>query len=306
VIPPLRPDRVAAIQARYDASTPGHWHLDPEPHTDPDAVRTTVDGWHHGIGILQFRGWKADENRQFVLNARDDIGQLLADRERYVDRADLVSRIGELELALGGAVGMLFSASVAVSAGLLPDLDRLREGAEELRQVQYKGIGKDSGDAVQAPAGESTQAAPAQVWHVYEEDTPQLSTPRLFTSKAAAEQGSIDLFQEMENYCPDYSWQPGEDESWELLAGSEPVGIYLAPVAVKGEGHDVAPDFFQPGRAYTRGRWTFHCLAVAPRPWNGETRAVGYLSRDDGTGSTVDWGATDWAHAGWTEAGEVR
>lgn len=137
--PPLRPDRVAAIQARYDAATPGHWHLNPEPHTDPDAVRTTVSGWHHGIGVLQFRGWKAAENREFVLNARDDVGQLLNDRELYADRANLVARIGDLELALGGAVGMLFSASVAVNAGLLPDLDKLRQGTEELRRIQYAG-----------------------------------------------------------------------------------------------------------------------------------------------------------------------
>ncbi|MFH9826762.1 hypothetical protein [Streptomyces bobili] len=60
------------------------------------------------------------------------------------------------------------------------------------------------------------------------------------------------------------------------------------------------PDFFQPDRTYQRRRWLFHCLAVAPDPFNGETRAVGFLHRlgepATATGLTPD----DWAHGEWT------
>ncbi|MEE4546502.1 hypothetical protein V2S66_31620 [Streptomyces sp. V4-01] len=176
--------------------------------------------------------------------------------------------------------------------------------AAELRKL----AGKDTDDARQAPAGESTQAAPVQVWHVYEEDAPQLSAPQLFTSKAAAEQGSIDLFQEMENYCPDYSWQPGEGGSWELLAGGEPVGIYLAPVAVKGDACNAAPDFFRPDRTYTRpssyGRTaSFRVTHISTPPGGGERMAFGWKHLGEYDAWT-DYSSDDFA--AWTEVGEAR
>lgn len=170
-------------------------------------------------------------------------------------------------------------------------------------------FGKDTGGAPQASAGESTQAAPAQVWHVYEEDTPQLSAPRLFTSKAAAEQGSIDLFQEMENYCPDYSWQPGEDESWELLAGGEPVGIFLTPVSV-GDDPAAVPDFFRPDRTYTRsshGRPVEFYVTHVSTPPGGTTLTAFGWHRIGGYDTWRDHTSDDFA--AWTEApagGESR
>lgn len=72
------------------------------------------------------------------------------------------------------------------------------------------------------------------VWHVFEEDTPRPVVPPLFASKAAAEGEAIARYEEMDGSCPDYSWRPGDDESCELLAGGDPVGIYLAPAPVHG------------------------------------------------------------------------
>jgi hypothetical protein len=69
-----------------------------------------------------------------------------------------------------------------------------------------------------------------------------------------------------------------------------------------GLAEEGASDFFQPGRTYQRGRWLFACLAVAPRPWDGEVRAVGYLYRPaDGTGTTESLSPHSWEHDGWTE-----
>jgi hypothetical protein len=65
------------------------------------------------------------------------------------------------------------------------------------------------------------------------------------------------------------------------------------------------PDFFQVDHTYTRGRWTFRCFAVEPITWgNGETRAVGYLTRSDGTGDACGLDPDDWAHGGWTDTTE--
>lgn len=62
------------------------------------------------------------------------------------------------------------------------------------------------------------------------------------------------------------------------------------------------PDFFEPDHTYQRGRWQFQCLAVAPAPfWGGDVRAVGYLTRQDGTGSVVGLDPEDWAHGTWRE-----
>lgn len=60
------------------------------------------------------------------------------------------------------------------------------------------------------------------------------------------------------------------------------------------------PDFFQPDVTYERGRWRFTCLAVAAAPWDGETRAVGFLTRGDGTGSAHGMTADNWTDDGWT------
>ncbi|MEU1082333.1 hypothetical protein ABZ368_19290 [Streptomyces sp. NPDC005908] len=61
------------------------------------------------------------------------------------------------------------------------------------------------------------------------------------------------------------------------------------------------PAFFQPGRAYQRRRWIFQCLAVAPAPHTGETRAVGFVYRDGETGAPTALDPDDWAHGQWTD-----
>jgi hypothetical protein len=38
----LPTQRLDTIRARHAAAEGGAWHLDPEPHTDPDTVRTTI------------------------------------------------------------------------------------------------------------------------------------------------------------------------------------------------------------------------------------------------------------------------
>lgn len=68
-------------------------------------------------------------------------------------------------------------------------------------------------------------------------------------------------------------------------------------------------DFFQPGRTYQRRRWHFQCLAVAPNPFNGETRAVGYLYRPGEPATATALDPDDWAHGEWAAAdgsGEPR
>jgi hypothetical protein len=149
--------------------------------------------------------------------------------------------------------------------------------------------------------GELTRPAVSpQVWHVYEEDAPAPARPRLFTTKAAAEQGTIDLYREMGNSCPDYSWQPDEDipGAHELVAGGEPVGIYLAPVPVGDTRPDLsapAPDFFQPGRTYThRDGTTFQCITVTTTPWNGQRLAIGWHT-DETDITSISWrGIGEW------------
>lgn len=164
--------------------------------------------------------------------------------------------------------------------------------------------GKDTGGATQVPASESTQPAPAQVWHVYEEDTPPPVRPRLYTTKPAAEQGTIDLYREMGNSCPDYSWKPGEDGAHELLAGAEPVGIYLALVPVRDTPPDLSgPNFFQPGHAYIReshGRTvTFQVTHLSTAPDGSTMTAFGW-HQVAGYDTWRDYSNDDFED-GWTE-----
>lgn len=87
-------------------------------------------------------------------------------------------------------------------------------------------------------------------------------------------------------------------------------GTPIEQLASKAARGAIRPDnlrmlpatFFEPDRTYTRGYWTFQCLAVEPTTWgNRETRAVGYLTRSDGTGSVCGMDPDDWAHGGWTD-----
>ncbi|MEV7470444.1 hypothetical protein AB0O20_28665 [Streptomyces kronopolitis] len=69
---------------------------------------------------------------------------------------------------------------------------------------------------------------------------------------------------------------------------------------------DAAPDFFQPGRTYQHCcHWDFQCLAVAPSPFNGEIRAVGFLFREgEPAAIATALDPDDWGHGGWAEATE--
>lgn len=135
--PPPIIDFLAAVRDRHAAAEGGGWYLAPEPHAEPGTVRTTISGYQRMIGVFDFRGAPAtaDANRTFVLHAHGDIGYLLAELDRYADRADMAARIRELELALGGAAALLRSAAMRVSAGQTPDYDQMRGGADELQQI---------------------------------------------------------------------------------------------------------------------------------------------------------------------------
>jgi hypothetical protein len=77
------------------------------------------------------------------------------------------------------------------------------------------------------------------------------------------------------------------------------------PIAedVLAETYEAVVDgFFQPGRTYQRRRWLFQCLAVAPNPFNGETRAVGFLHRPGEPATATALDPDDWAHGGWADA----
>lgn len=78
--------------------------------------------------------------------------------------------------------------------------------------------------------------------------------------------------------------------------------------AMAGETANAAaatPDFFQPGRTYRRRRWHFECLAVAPNPFNGETRAVGFLHRPGEPATVTELDRDAWEEQGWTEVPEA-
>jgi hypothetical protein len=72
--------------------------------------------------------------------------------------------------------------------------------------------------------------------------------------------------------------------------------------APTGESTETAPSFFRPDRTYQRRRWLFQCLAVSPTPFNGETRAVGFLYRPGEPATATALDPDDWEQGGWTEA----
>jgi len=77
------------IRQRHEAATSGTWYL--QPNYGPDFVAAEIAGYEHGIGTLNFGdGDQADADREFVLNAHADMGQLIAEVER------LRARVGEL------------------------------------------------------------------------------------------------------------------------------------------------------------------------------------------------------------------
>jgi hypothetical protein len=70
------------------------------------------------------------------------------------------------------------------------------------------------------------------VWQVWEEDGPLYG---VYASQAAAEDGTIDCYRDMGESCPDHSWKWDRAGTGELLAGDEPVGIYLGRHKVRGQ-----------------------------------------------------------------------
>jgi hypothetical protein len=81
-----------------------------------------------------------------------------------------------------------------------------------------------------------------------------------------------------------------------------------AGTGTRGDGQapapqpETAPDFFQSGRTYLRRRWHFQCLAIAPSPFNGEVRAVGWLFREGEPATATALNPDDWAHGEWAAA----
>jgi hypothetical protein len=64
-------------------------------------------------------------------------------------------------------------------------------------------------------------------------------------------------------------------------------------------------DFFQPDHTYTRRRWRFQCLAVAPNPFDGEIRALGFLYRPGEPATVTGMDPENWEHDEWIDtAGE--
>lgn len=61
-------------------------------------------------------------------------------------------------------------------------------------------------------------------------------------------------------------------------------------------------EFFEADRTYQRRRWIFQCLAVAPNPFNQETRAVGFLYRHGEPATATALDPDDWEHGEWTPA----
>jgi hypothetical protein len=109
-----------------------------------------------------------------------------------------------------------------------------------------------------------------------------------------------------EHYGPASGIGPGSAQMLRDAAGNvrymarkDTGGAVQAPT---GESTETAPSFFRPDRTYQRRRWLFQCLAVSPAPFNGETRAVGFLYRPGEPATATAMGPDDWEQGGWTEA----
>ncbi len=142
-----QPLDTAAIQARHDNATSGTWYL--QPHYGPDFVAAETAGYEHGIGTLDFGvGDQADADREFVLNAHNDIGALLA-------------RVAELEQQLAAHQ----AAIAAVRA-----LDEYPDETEAERAERYQQYDPDQYHEV--------RAADDTLWDVMRAIDTALGTPR--------------------------------------------------------------------------------------------------------------------------------
>ena len=101
---PLSDEWLAKIKARHAINEGGAWYLDPEPHKDPDTVRTTISGYHRQIGVLHFSPPYAEENQRFVLHAHQDMRLLLDEVGRLRNELEETrARVAELETAATNA-----------------------------------------------------------------------------------------------------------------------------------------------------------------------------------------------------------
>lgn len=67
---------------------------------------------------------------------------------------------------------------------------------------------------------------------------------------------------------------------------------------------ETEPEFFQAGRTYQRKRWMFQCLAVAPEPFRGQQRAVGFLYREGENATATSMNHEDWSDAAWVDVSD--
>jgi hypothetical protein len=85
---------------------------------------------------------------------------------------------------------------------------------------------------------------------------------------------------------------------------SEALAAGRAEALAEADLRMLPPNFFEPDRSYQRRRWIFQCLAVAPSPFNGETRAIGFLYRPGEPATATGLDPDDWEHGGWVEVTE--
>ncbi|MEV7140709.1 hypothetical protein [Streptomyces tauricus] len=136
----------------------------------------------------------------------------------------------------------------------------------------------------------------------------------ILDSPAEAEQRETDLDQRLDEHRAEVLAEadllPKADVvAWLTKKAREETPVeLLASKAARGAIRPdnlrmLPPRFFEADRTYTRGRFTFHCLAIGTSPINGEVWALGLSSRDGAIedGNVVARDATDWEHGGWTD-----
>lgn len=88
---PDQPLDLHPIESRAAEATEGSWHNDPE--YGPNFIVSEINGYQYGIGDLAFgEGEQADADREFVLNARQDVLLLVDEVHRL--RAELGKYVG--------------------------------------------------------------------------------------------------------------------------------------------------------------------------------------------------------------------
>jgi hypothetical protein len=149
--------------------------------------------------------------------------------------------------------------------------------------VSALAAGKDTRDATQPPAGESTQAAPGPdvhsiIMHALAGGTDPLPLPaatvRLLTNRITAAVAPLVPYRRVwDNALP-----PG---GYVCVICGDPVESEPCP---QHAPEQAAPDFFEVGRTYTaRDGSTFRCDAVTTHPDSGWRVALGWHT------DTADW-----------------